>query len=159
MRSDALTRGRMPGAYMYASALNTPLGTSSTIVVPLNTMFFDTHGFCDLVNNRLAIPVGMNGWYRVTGQTNITSDAAQGGYGVRWQSLQMNDSGHIINQQQEPPPWGAVEWCETLSGIAYMMQGDSVKLRTWQNSGYALQVRGGYREFTWMSIEFLGKRR
>jgi hypothetical protein len=130
------TTGNFVGCRVYASSAQSISNATDTKIAFANESF-DTDAFHSNVTNntRLTIPTGLAGYYRVTGNLGLASNAL----GRRILAIAYN--GGIVSQIEYTPAT-SVEPAANITDTYYLNVGDYLELNIYQTSGGSLNTAG-----------------
>ncbi len=139
--------GRPPAVSAYkTTSSNVPNSAWTTLA--LDTEYWDTHGFHDLVanNSRLTVPAGFDGLYACEAQINFDGNAA----GSSRSMAVLIDGWLSVVLEQVAPSAAATVLGASVPGGLRLAAGQYVELQAKQNSGGSLAISSRWLALTWL---------
>jgi hypothetical protein len=129
--------GNFTGCRVFSTTAQSIANSTDTAVAFANESY-DTDGFHSNVtnNNRITIPAGLGGYYRITANIGFATN----GSGRRIFQLRLNGAGSLC--AGEMTPIVGVEPTGTITDTFFFSAGDYIDLFIFQNSGGSLNTSG-----------------
>lgn len=156
---DTATNAGFSGASVYrtATAGSQALATNTFVLAQHDAEVFDTDGYHDTSTNtdRLTIPAGMSGKYRIVGQVELQyNSGARSRACVIWKNgtsgVRLAQTIVSVSTDSESTPARV----QAHTGVVDLVAGDYVGVAGWQNSGNSLNMQGSDTGIaTWLRLE------